>query len=80
MISQIRNAQFRTTRFRPGYDERLVDDFLDSLVRVLGDGGSLDPSLLRDAHFPSTRLRPGYEPADVDGLLDVVEQYAAEYR
>jgi DivIVA domain-containing protein len=31
MISRIKNAQFRTTRLRAGYDERKVDDFLDLL-------------------------------------------------
>jgi len=80
MISRIRNARFRTTRLRPGYDDREVDTFLDRLVAALSDPGSLDPLLVREARFPLTRWRPGYEPAEVEALLDEVERYAEGHR
>jgi DivIVA domain-containing protein len=35
LIERIKNAQFRTTRLSPGYDEEEVDNFLDRVVAIL---------------------------------------------
>jgi DivIVA domain-containing protein len=81
MISRIKSAKFRTTRLHAGYDDVAVDNFLDLLVKVLREQGSLDPLMVRGARFPATRrLRPGYVQADVEALLDEVERYADGHR
>jgi DivIVA domain-containing protein len=74
LIERIRKVQFSTTRLAPGYDEEEVDDFLDKLVKTLGEGGPLSRSQLRDTMFSTTRLRPGYTMADVDAFLAEVAQ------
>jgi len=80
MISRIRSAKFRTVRFRPGYDDREVDEFLDRLIAALSGQGPLDPALVRDRSFSLTRWRPGYVQADVQALLDDVQRFAEGHR
>lgn len=67
MISRIRDARFRTTRWG-GYDDREVDTFLAEMIARL----DRDESVGRGAApvFTSTRLRPGYRKADVDAFLE----------
>jgi DivIVA domain-containing protein len=77
LIHRISNAQFSTTRLRPGYDEEEVDKFLDKLIADLSDCGRLDPARVRDVKFTQTRLRPGYTEEDVDAFLDEVTAQAA---
>ena len=74
LIDRIRNAQFRTTRLAPGYDEREVDDLLDRVVGILCASTRPDPNELSNARFSTTRLRPGYVQEDVDRLLGEIEQ------
>jgi DivIVA domain-containing protein len=74
LIDRIRNAQFRTTRLSPGYDEREVDDLLDRIVGILGASTRPDPDELSNARFSTTRLRPGYVQQDVDYLLAEIGQ------
>lgn len=68
------NAKFRATKFREGYDQDAVDDFLDLVVATLrGDATSpLTAENLAAVRFPVTKFREGYEPDDVDDLLDRV--------
>jgi DivIVA domain-containing protein len=69
LIERIKNAQFRTTRFSPGYDEGEVDHFLDRLVAILRESDLPDPDEVRNARFATRRLRPSYVMEDVDGFL-----------
>jgi DivIVA domain-containing protein len=75
VIDWIRNATFRTTRLRPGYDEDEVDAFLDYVLEVLSRGQRLHRLQVRCVEFSTTRLRPGYEMEDVDRFLIEVERY-----
>jgi DivIVA domain-containing protein len=77
LIERIKNAEFRTTRFSPGYAEKEVDDFLDRLVATLRESGLPDPEELRNVQFATTRLRPGYAMQDVDGLLQEIATASA---
>jgi DivIVA domain-containing protein len=77
MIDRITNAKFDTTRLKPGYDEKEVDDFLDQVVAQLRGGGLPEA---RGARFSPTRMRPGYAQQDVDDLLDEIDLYAKSRR
>jgi DivIVA domain-containing protein len=77
LIERIKNAQFRTTRWLPGYDEEEVDNFLDRLVAILRDSGRPDLEELRTVQFATTRLRPGYVMQDVDRFLREIAEAAA---
>ena len=77
LAERIKKAEFRTTRFSPGYDEREVDDLLDRVVDILRDSDLPDPQELRDAQFTTRRLRPSYVMKDVDDLLQEIAEAAA---
>jgi DivIVA domain-containing protein len=77
LIERIKNAQFRTTRWSPGYDEEEVDNFLDRLVAILRDSGRPALEELRTVQFATTRLRPGYVRQDVDRFLREIGEAAA---
>jgi DivIVA domain-containing protein len=74
LIERIQNAQFRTTRLSPGYDEEEVDNFLSRLVAILRDSALPDPEEVRNVQFATRRLRPGYAMQDVDRLLHEVAE------
>ena len=69
LIERIKNAKFRTTRLKPGYDDAEVDDLLDWIVAILRRSDLPDPEELRSVQFTTRRLRPGYAMRDVDSLL-----------
>ena len=77
LIERVKNAQFRTTRLSPGYDEEEVDNLLDRVVAVLRESELPDPEELRTVQFTTRRLRPGYVMQDVDGLLREIAEAAA---
>ena len=70
LIARIKKVTFSPTRFRGGYDQRAVDDFLDSIIGAL-EGSSMAPvsSRLREAAFPQTKFKGGYLIEDVDEFL-----------
>lgn len=77
LIERIKNAQFRTTRLSPGYDEEEVDSFLDRLVAILRESDLPDPGEVRNVQFTTRRLRPSYVMEDVDGFLREIAEAAA---
>jgi DivIVA domain-containing protein len=77
LIERVKNAEFRTTRLSPGYDEEEVDNFLDRVVAILRESELPDPEELRTVQFAMMRLRPGYVRQDVDGLLQEIAEAAA---
>jgi DivIVA domain-containing protein len=72
MIIRIRNARFRTTRFRLGYSEREVDNYLDEVISRLELGQPPVPP----TGFSVARLVPGYVLEDVDALLDEITGFS----
>jgi DivIVA domain-containing protein len=77
LIERIKNAEFRTTRLSPGYDEKEVDNLLDRVVAILRESELPDPEELRTVQFTTRRLRPGYVMQDVEGLLQEIAEAAA---
>ena len=77
LIERIKNAQFRATRFSPGYDEEEVDHFLDRLVAILRESRRPNPDEVRNVQFATRRLRPSYVMGDVDGFLREIAEAAA---
>jgi DivIVA domain-containing protein len=72
--TDVLNKRFQTTKFRRGYDQDNVDDFLDEVVATLrGDAARpVTADDVRGAHFAPTRFREGYDPAEVDEFMDLV--------
>ena len=77
LIERIKNAQFRTTRFSPGFDEEEVDRFLDRLAAILRESGLPSSDEVRNVQFATRRLRPSYVMGDVDGFLREIVEAAA---
>ena len=73
------NAKFQATKFREGYDQDEVDDFLDLVVATLRarEGGPATPRPLTaqdvaGQRFQATKFREGYDQDEVDAFLDRV--------
>lgn len=73
------HTRFAATKFRDGYDQSEVDDFLDRVVRTLRARETGTPTddpvtvqAVRDVRFQATRFREGYDQEQVDDLLDRV--------
>ncbi|EEJ54715.1 DivIVA domain [Mobiluncus mulieris] len=80
-------VQFPATKFRDGYDQNQIDDYLDEVVRVLSyyEALSAAPEAevdltyitvrgvdVREVDFDYTRMRVGYDQDAVDDYLDQV--------
>lgn len=80
-------VQFPATKFRDGYDQNQIDDYLDEVVRVLSYYEALNASPeaevnlayitvrgvdVREVDFDYTRMRVGYDQDAVDDYLDQV--------
>lgn len=74
LADELSAARFRTTRFRAGYSEDAVDDFIDALRGQLVAGVTDDEivAAVQTSRFPMTGARRGYELEQVDALLDHV--------
>jgi DivIVA domain-containing protein len=71
LVARIKKVAFTPTRFRPGYDEREVDDFLDAVIASLNDASQplrLTPAQIRDRVLPQVKFKGGYEIAQVDAF------------
>ena len=73
-------AKFQPTRFREGYDQDEVDDFLDTITAILRSheaGERIDASaavdLCRNASFQPTKFREGYDQRQVDDFVTQLE-------
>ena len=83
LIERIKKVAFTPTRFQAGYDERVVDDFLDAIIASLrGSSAPMAAARIRDDVFPQTKFKGGYRVADVDEfrrlVADAVEQMPNE--
>ena len=81
------SARFPATKFRDGYDQNQIDDYLDEVVRVLAYYEALNSSPesevdltyitvrgidAREVDFDYTRMSVGYDQDAVDDYLDQV--------
>lgn len=72
----MRQVRFGRARFRAGYNQKEVDDFLDRVEWQLRGGsagraaGQLRAEDVIDQRFRATKLRTGYDQDDVDDFLD----------
>lgn len=65
----VREITFTTTRFGSAYETDQVDDFLDNVLRAMGNGEPLPD--IESAKFHMARAgRGGYDAAAVDHFLD----------
>jgi DivIVA domain-containing protein len=69
----VREITFHSTRFGSAYETDQVDDFLDNVLRAMGNGEPL-PNI-KSAQFHMARAgRGGYDAAAVDHFLDQLER------
>ncbi|MBO3085123.1 DivIVA domain-containing protein [Cellulomonas sp. zg-ZUI188] len=75
------NQKFKPTKFREGYDQDEVDDFLDRVTRTLGaleTGQLTDDAVTADelatVRFQPTKFREGYDQNQVDDFLARVRE------
>jgi DivIVA domain-containing protein len=71
----VRLVRFRVSRFRAGYDQDEVDDFLDLIdtaLRSTPNTRQLSARQVRRKKFTKTWVRAGYDIDDVDTFLDQV--------
>ncbi|MGY4643972.1 DivIVA domain-containing protein [Cellulomonas sp. URHB0016] len=78
---QVLSATFSATKFREGYDQDEVDDFLDRVVATLRAreagsalGGAVTVADVDGLRFQLTKFREGYDMTEVDALLDRVRE------
>ncbi|MEZ0446640.1 DivIVA domain-containing protein [Cellulomonas sp. ICMP 17802] len=81
---QVLNQKFAATKFREGYDQDEVDDFLDRVaetVRELEGGAHASrPVTAQEVggiRFAATKWREGYDQREVDDFLDRVRERLA---
>jgi len=78
LASDVAAKRFQPTKFRNGYDQRDVDDFLDRVQATFAgyeQGRPVDPLTPEDVvttRFRATRWREGYDQGEVDDFLDDV--------
>ncbi|WP_421735942.1 DivIVA domain-containing protein [Cellulomonas sp.] len=77
--AEVLNQKFAATKFREGYDQDEVDDFLDRVADTLkereGAGRATKPvtaQLIDGIRFQTTKWREGYDQQEVDAFLDRV--------
>ncbi|KGM12499.1 DivIVA domain-containing protein [Cellulomonas bogoriensis] len=73
--ADVRAVRFQATKFREGYEQQEVDDFLDRLqaaFTTLEAGGvpDLTADEILNTTFAATKYREGYDQDEVDDFLD----------
>ena len=73
LIKGIKKVSFTPTRFRRGYDERAVDDFLDAVIASLALSSlPLPPAQILRQVFPERGFVGGYSIEQVDDFRRVL--------
>lgn len=78
LAADVVNKRFQPTKFRAGYDQGQVDDFLDKVQATLAGYEQGRPSAALTAEdvvatrFSPTRWRDGYDQGEVDDFLDEI--------
>ncbi len=75
----VKRVRFGATKFREGYDQDEVDDFLDRVESFLRQGPHHAPtgrplteSDVINQRFTASKFREGYDQDDVDDFMDHV--------
>ena len=77
LIKRIKDVAFRPTRFRRGYDEKDVDDFLDALIASLENSSTpfrFTPAQIREREFRQVSFKGGYEIGQVDDFRGLIAE------
>ncbi len=78
--ADVHAVRFRTSKFRPGYDQDEVDDFLDLIDTALRSTPitrQLSARQVRRKKFTKTWMRAGYDAEEVDTFLDrVIDEFS----
>ncbi len=78
LAGDVAAKRFAQTKWREGYDQQQVDDFLARVQRTLAEyerGRPADPVTAEQvvaSRFQPTRFRTGYAQDEVDDFLDAV--------
>lgn len=81
----IDGVRFTPTKFREGYDQDEVDEYLDRVRAALADWETGRPAPMLTSHdvvtksFQPTKFRAGYDQREVDDFLDDVVRTLARY-
>jgi DivIVA domain-containing protein len=84
--TDVTNARFQPTKFREGYSQAGVDDFLGVVATqlaalerpsMLGAAETMSAEDIVNVRFKPTKFREGYDQDQVDDFLD---QLVATYR
>jgi DivIVA domain-containing protein len=63
------------TRFRPGYDERAVDDFLDAVIASLAPSSvPFTSAQIRERVLPHVRVKGGYDIEEFDEFRGLIAE------
>lgn len=75
LIARIKNVAFTPTRFRRGYDERAVDDFLDAVIASLAATSvAFTPAQIRERELPQVGFKGGYDIEQVDDFRALIAE------
>jgi DivIVA domain-containing protein len=75
LIARIKKVSFTPTRFRRGYDERAVDDFLDGVIASLAVSSTpFTPAQIRERELRQVGFKGGYEIEEVDDFRALIAE------
>jgi DivIVA domain-containing protein len=75
LIARIKKVSFTPTRFRRGYDERAVDDFLDEVIASLAVSSvPFTPVQIRERELRQVGFKGGYEIEEVDEFRALIAE------
>jgi DivIVA domain-containing protein len=75
LIARIKKVSFTPTRFRRGYDERVVDDFLDEVIASLAVSSvPFTPVQIRERELRQVGFKGGYEIEEVDEFRALIAE------
>ena len=75
LIARIKQVSFTPTRFRRGYDERAVDDFLDAVSASLAASSVVfTPTQIRERELQQVGFKGGYEIEEVDDFRALIAE------
>jgi DivIVA domain-containing protein len=83
LIARIKKVAVTPVRFRKGYDECEVDDFLDEIVASLAKpltGPQLSAAQIRDREVRQVGFRGGYDIEQVDDFRRLIAEAVQSLR
>jgi cell division septum initiation protein DivIVA len=75
LIARIKAVSFTPTRFRPGYDERAADNFLDAVIASLAlPSVPFTAAQIREQVLPQVRVKGGYDIEEFDEFRALIAE------